>query len=130
MNPEEEKYFIHDMQRNQMHVDPKVLENIPSIFDRLKNEIDNIKTRSMNLREQFEKETGLTTGIMFAHSVGFRDEYVIWLEKLVKTLSSNPEPTREELVEQAEQFLVGKSLMEYLPELMADFHIEMKKGNQ
>jgi NTP pyrophosphatase (non-canonical NTP hydrolase) len=38
----------------------------------------------MNPREQFEKETGMTTGIMFAHSVGFRDEYVLWLEKLVE----------------------------------------------
>jgi NTP pyrophosphatase (non-canonical NTP hydrolase) len=48
----------------------------------------------MNPREQFEKETGMTTGIMFAHSVGFRDEYVLWLEKLVETLLSNPEPTK------------------------------------
>jgi hypothetical protein len=58
----------------------------------------------MNPREQFEKETGMTTGIMFAHSVGFRDEYVLWLEKELSNLGfaepikqSNPEPTTEEL---------------------------------
>jgi hypothetical protein len=167
----------------------------------LQKRINPKKGEPMNPREQFEKETGMTTGIMFAHSVGFRDEYVLWLEKLVETLLSNPEPTREmteiklniaiealrkitfpieylqkeaekaggqlngntamqlikdssffqditraalkqinvisipaksptreELVEQAEQFLVGKSLMEYLPELMADFHIKMNNN--
>jgi hypothetical protein len=41
---------------------------------------------------------------------------------------SNPEPTREELVEKVEQFLVGKSLMEYLPEIMVDIYLEMKNG--
>jgi hypothetical protein len=43
----------------------------------------------MNPREQFGKETGMTTGIMFAHSVGFRDECVVWLEKLVETLRND-----------------------------------------
>jgi len=42
--------------------------------------------------------------------------------------SKNPEPTREELVEKADRFFVGKSLFESLPELMADFYLEMKKN--
>ena len=45
-----------------------------------------------------------------------------------ESFSLSAATTREELIEQAEQFLVGRSLIEYLPELMADFHIEMKKS--
>ena len=81
----------------------------------------------MNPREQFQKETGMTTGIMFARSAAFRDEYVLWLEKLVESLRndagyylkvlkwkndtspSNPEPTREELVEMLSEMCFCKS---------------------
>ena len=103
----------------------------------------------MNPREQFGKETGMTTGIMFAHSVGFRDEYVLWLEKLVETLLSNPEPTREELIEKALIFYEQKRISEKTSEItenpnpdyslsfyqnifqvMADFYLEVKKNNQ
>ena len=45
----------------------------------------------MNYREQFEKETGKTTGIMFAHSVGFRNEYVLWLESKLSTMKVSEE---------------------------------------
>jgi hypothetical protein len=50
----------------------------------------------MTPREQFQKETGLTTGIMFAHSVGFRDEYVLWLEKLVESLRNDVDKAYEQ----------------------------------
>ena len=44
----------------------------------------------MNPREEFEKETGLTTGIMLAHAVGFRHKYVLWLEaKLQQPISED-----------------------------------------
>ena len=51
----------------------------------------------MNLREEFEKETGLTTGI-----VGFRHEYVLWLESKLQQGSTDieiPESHSDQIID-------------------------------
>jgi len=76
----------------------------------------------MNYREQFEKETGKTTGIMFAHSVGFRNEYVLWLESKLSTMKVSEEVIRKwELIlqqDESKNILYNRTVIE---EILADF---------
>jgi hypothetical protein len=72
-----------------------------------------------------EWNTGTMSWALTCFHNGHDDDFLEIDETLISAEPTNPKPTRDGLIEKAEQFLVGKYLMEYLPELMADFHIEM-----